>query len=464
MAQVKRCAVYRTMKRIGHIIWRGAAITVVSLVTIHTDAAAQAKPRGAGRTPFVDPILSAADSAAPLTRYASPDACVAAVRRIRRQAYWSQDPDTLPVDSDRVLPAEAQAARTCGRHFSMDSVLERSLGALQQLALLAGDDAWAGDVVRRRVTLAARQPVVMRADILADALMYEVNAIPARFDVGDRLARALDSLGADAAQAQARAYDILASRAMALDSMTRARAYAARYMTAVAKIPREQRDDGWARETAEILALASLPMSGPLSDTAVRHYRETMTQLFGAAMAAPFAGLVGLPAPAVTGEFWPDSTTQPAIRPVAHRPSLVIFLDSRCGTHCVPDITTLKRLTARFGTQMDVVTSIQTRGFFRSVLLTDSSAEAGALRDYFSAYRQLPGTLVIATTPFTRRPAPDRRRVDHAVPTVQRYGASFGQHYDMTAVVVGTDGRVLWPPISLSRYDEPLFARLLGGR
>jgi hypothetical protein len=346
----------------------------------------------------------------------------------------------------------------------MDSVLERSLGALQQLALLAGDDAWAGDVVRRRVTLAARHPVSMRADILADALMYEVNAAPARFDVGERLARALDSLGAEAAQAQARAYDILATRAVTLDSMTQARAYAARYMIAVAKIPREQRDDGWARETAEILAIASLPMSGPLSDTTARHYRETMTQLFGAAIATPFAGLVGLPAPAVTGEFWPDSTVQPVIRPVAHRPSLVIFLDSRCGVYCVPHIAMLHRLAARFGARVDLVTSIQTRGFFRSVLLTDTSAEAGALREYYSAYRQLPGTLVVAATPFTHRPVPDRRRVDQAVPTVHRYGAELGQHCDMTAVVVGADGRVLWPPTLVSRYDEPLFVRLLGGQ
>jgi hypothetical protein len=341
-------------------------------------------------------------------------------------------------------------------------VLERSLGALQQLALLAGDDAWAGEVVRRRVTLAARHPAVARAAILSDAVQYEVGTIPARFDVADRLMQSLDSLGIDAAQARARAYDVLAKRAVAADTLRLARVYATRYMRVIAQMPRAQRDAGWARETAGMLALATLPTSGPLTDTTARRYRETMAQLFGAATTAPFVGLVGLPAPAVTGEFWPDSTVQPARRPAVHRPSLVIFLDSRCGTRCVPDIAMLNRLTARFGARLDIVTSIQTRGFFRSVLLTDSSAEAQALREYFSSYRALPGTWVVAATPFTHRPAPDRRRVDQAVPTVQRYGASWGQHYDMTAVVVGSDGRVVWPPTPLTRYFEPLFVHLLG--
>lgn len=441
-------------------------MTCVTMVTILAVSSGESHSQSVNmRSRAPSPVaIPALDSLTPDLHYASPDACLAAVHRIDAAVFWGQEPDTLPADSERVSNEEARTARSCGHVFSADSVLERSLGALQRLALTANDDAWDAEVLRRRVTLAARKPALARAAILADAAGAEVWSIPARLDVGERLARLLDSLGTEVALSRGQAYGGLMTRALIIDSLDRARRYAPRFMAAIIDMPREQRRDGWISGAATALALTMLPQGGPLSSDMARRYRDSVTALFGADQADPIVGRVGLPAPSVTGEFWPDTASKPVIRPTAGRRALIVFLDSRCGPNCAPDYALLKRLTARFASEVPITVVAQTRGYFRRVLLAEPVQEIARVRAYYSEYRRVPGTLVGTTTPFFKRPAPDRRRVDSLTATQQRYGSAWGGHYDVTAFVVNEDGLVVWPPMSLGGESEPLLVRLLNRR
>jgi hypothetical protein len=412
---------------------------------------------------IVAPTHTVADSLpAPVyERYGSPDACLAATRRIRNTLSWDGEPDTLPDRASRAIPpAVAAAARRCGARFVVDSVLEKSLDALQQLALLANDDAWAARVARRRIALVAHRPARARNMVLETILIEYLNASPIHFTQADTLFHLMDSTDANAQTPRFWAQQATFGAATRSNDAARARSAVAVWMHLLHQTPRAQRQGWQATMTGGMLAFTTLLGPAFPADSAFARYRDTIVALFGPDKANLVVGMIGHQAPRVSGNYTFGQSALTSGDHAMPKASLVVFLDERCGASCTSRYAVLRRLATRFGASLQMTVVTRTNGFLRNVLLVHPDSEADAIHHYLTGFFHLPGALVVETTPFQRNAAPDRRRVNGQTSLATQYPAP-PELGGMVAFVIDRNQRVVWPAITVAREQEPLLETVL---
>ena len=408
-------------------------------------------------------LFAAADKAPRYDRYATPAACVAGVKRIETRARWGQSPDTLPYDTARPLPAAAaELARRCIARFRPtggrpDSLARRNAHALFRLAAIAGDDSLAASSLR--LMLADQRLKADSVDLLFTVLGTSATARPVRLARSRAVAARLDTLGVIGDRSAGwwmsqHQLPLMAAQA-AMDSAAIA-GEAAGLLANVAALPPSVRDDGtFDVQVSGMQALTAemLPRLGGGIDSAIARLRRRADSILGprALATSPLGSalpLLGKRAPRLEADFWFGRPPGDSLLPRPGRVTLVQYVDPRC-TSC--DFAVLRRLKQRFGDKIDLVLLVATRGHFRSHPPLEPAREAELVREYYLDFHRLPATLGVSTTPFTRRPDPDRRRVDQRVPAVEGY------RYGAGALLVDRRGVLVFPATSATMPEAEAF-------
>jgi hypothetical protein len=125
-------------------------------------------------------------------------------------------------------------------------------------------------------------------------------------------------------------------------------------------------------------------------------------------------GPIGAHATPLTGPFWARHAAIDPPRPTPGMLALVVFnIRHDCGfASCGGAYRALQEIAGRYGNVLQITLVAQTQGYFRNRPPQTPREEAEAIRHYFLDNVKLPGALVVETTPFIKRPDPDRRRVN----------------------------------------------------
>lgn len=417
------------------------------------------------------------ERATDLSRYATVDACLAATTRIgdsvnapRRLALAIAPPTRSEVLS---LPPEViDAARRCSAQWSAATVALTDYSLLLPLYLQAGRDADARQLVTRRLAAVPMHDDSAMAALLDSTAKIYIAAVPLRIaDVEALLAayarlpgttfRIFGRVGLLSALVGAadRSGDTLHARLAAeqvvqlaqdvsdVDKHTTAWVELEVYQVARAidYLSRFSQLDSLRRSTAGYVALvrANWARAGATPDSPIGEHAK-----------------------ALVGEFWFAPGTRhavpPSVRPKPGALSLITFLDD-CSSRtlqCLGTYASLQRIHQQFpDVELTIVT--QTFGFFFDQEPPTPGEEAELYRRWWLEARQLPATLVVAQTPFTRMPAPDRRRMNQL--TANQINYSFGQRWKVSSrmsFLVDRDGIII-EAAALDRDNEPRFDQLL---
>jgi hypothetical protein len=414
-------------------------------------------------------LFAAADSAPRYERYGTPAACVAAVRRLEVRARWGQNPDTLPYNRAVTLPpAAVELARSCLRRFrpaaeTPDSLARRNAPAIFRLAAMVGNDSVAASSLES--TLSEQRLKADSLDLLFTAAAVSAAGRPVHLALARTLAARLDRLGAVGERATGwwmSQHQLPLQAALAeLDSAAIA-GEAAALLANIGALPKAMVAAGiYDVQFSGVQALAAemLPAinAGQVDSAVARLIRRGGEILTPGALEASRLGaalpLLGKSAPPLAADFWFGRPAGDTLFPRSGRVTLVQYLDSRC-SFC--DYSVLRRLKQRFGDRLDLVLVVETKGHFRSHPPLDPAREAELLRAFYLDFHRLPAILAVSTTPFTRHPAPDRRRVDQKVPAVERY------RYGAGGLLVDRRGILVFPATTATmRESEALVGRVI---
>jgi hypothetical protein len=333
--------------------------------------------------------------------------CLAAVERVSDSVRWGLlrlGPDE---DQGREGPQIVETARRCGARFSVDTAGPLDLPLLGDLLFDAAQDSLAAAVLARQLALlpADASPQV-RAGLMVKAIgFYRRGGSLRRLRVAwaERLVGEIARLGWEARWERLQVYtEFIHFHANAVNDTVRFDRYARAALALADSLPQtDYRVQG-------------------LVQLVIPQYRRLRALARGESVAPVRPGIV----PSLDGAFWfrrPDATTP---RPTRGRPGLVAFVEAGCPprSDCWSEYAWLRELHRRFGDALEITLVTHTHGYFRSYPPLEPAEEADLLRKYFFDFLQLPGALVVETTPFVRRQAPDNRRVDrHPLPNVTKY-------------------------------------------
>jgi hypothetical protein len=410
---------------------------------------------------------------ADVTRYTTAEECLAASERAK-QALESWGPvwaDTLQLTPERAtapLPAPlVETARRCGARFAAATAPVIDFAPLMELFLLAGRDADAATIVRRRLAAIPATALRERAAVLDSALNGYVtvpfgnpgltNAQPVRLEAAESLlvdrARVPDTLLG--VQDRIRPVWMLLRAARRAGDTARAERVAKRFLELGARLSSAERRTEWG-EISRLLTYFALSMQheralldslrhGTAGYVALR--RGDWSKATGERGVA-FRMPVGQPAATIEGDFWfgagtPDSGIA---RSSKGKVALVVFVEHGCidpSMNCWPAYASLRRLAARFPA-LAITLVARTRGYFSAMAPPPPEQEANALRQWWQEFHHLPGALAVTSTTFFRLDAPDRRRVDRptANETHYSFGRTFGADPGM-ALLVDRNGIVI---------------------
>lgn len=351
--------------------------------------------------------------------------CLAATRRVRTREQNAQPfADTLPYDPPReVSPAIAATARDCARPLLTQPVVDDELYALVELADAMRDDTLALAAVRRRAALTGS--TAEKAKLLANAVGQFMNPNDTvRPSLAHAITADLDAMGDDLIAERVKVHwALMWGSWVTLD--TALATEAASLLSTIRSVPEKARRDFVFNGMFALWVQNAQTFQEYGIDSATAKFRADLDSLIGPEVIAslPFFSLLGKPAPPVTGDFWFGRAPGDSIYPRKGHVTVIEFTDANlCFTNCRPAFAVLRRWKQRFGDELDVVIADRTHGYLRDMLLTDPRAEAEALRDYYLGFERVPGVVAVSSTPFTRRPDPDRRRVEGKVPNDSTYG------------------------------------------
>jgi hypothetical protein len=407
-----------------------------------------------------------------VARYTTVEECLAAAGRVRIRVelsgpVWS---DTLPLTAAQAaapLPAAViETARRCGARFAAQTEPVTDFAPLQQLFLLAGRDADATTILRRRLAVSAPTALRERAAVLDSALqgyLYvafgdaQMRPQPVRLVAAESLlvevGRLPDTVHAIAAR-MLPAFQLLRAAKNAGDTAMVQRV-ARRYLDIVNRASRADRRDPFYQGFAAISAYTALIMR---DETALLDSLRHGTRGYIAFKRAAWAKAsgerpdalrfpIGAQAAAVEGSVWFGRDDASTPRPSRGKLGLVVFLDYDCRGNsngkCWPAYASLRRLAHRFPT-LEVTVMARTHGFFSQMAPPTPAEEAQAFHEWWQAFHRLPGALAVTATDFWRLDDPDRRRVDR--PTANETHYSFGHSWELTpgmAFLVDRDGTIL---------------------
>jgi hypothetical protein len=385
------------------------------------------------------------------TRYTAPAMCVAAAERVR-DSTWSwgaAERDTFPLDPQEALPGPvAETARRCAVRFRGDDATPSELPALMQLALFAGDDSLAQRMLDRHIEMLRQRPVVERAAVLYTALESDLAAHPIRLAAAERTTAALDQLGPSAWHERLFAHDALYQYSLSVLDTVGVRREGTVWIADLRAshsplAGSELAQVHIAERASSARFVAALRDSSAVAINAIR--RNSIATMFGTQLADRLLGAVGHPAPPLNNDY-SFETPKPSHDASARRLDLLVYVDHRCRlADCAPDFAVLRRLQQRY--QIPTTLVARTYGFFRERPPVGPTEEAAAMRDYFLGFLALPASLRATTTPFTRLPDPDRRRIDGEITAYAVYGfpqSSGPGSQGNIAVLIDAEGTVVF--------------------
>jgi hypothetical protein len=355
----------------------------------------------------------APDPPAPYTRYAFPIEC-AQVQARRERLFWrDQRPDTVyhPPLGDVPLPFAVASAGACVNRYQLASVPQRDLIGYGAALLDAQKWTTAEQAYQRLLTALEGASVYERARALQ--LMVEKYAeTTGQLPVALSYLRQLEALGDVAAPERMLGQLAIVQRAQFADSLSLLDSA----VTGALRASRALTGDSAKRyalvSANAYLALADLHARRHHADSAiaaVQMARTTLGPLRPIVMMvlqgaeAPYQ-LLGKPAPKLQASVWFGGEGAATQRPVAGKPTLVVFANHNCGNRCYPGYSVLRRLYAKYASAgLQIVIASRTMGYYKDDLVQPDS-EATLVHKYFVDDLKLPPlTLAVWKTPFERR-------------------------------------------------------------
>lgn len=374
--------------------------------------------------------------------YQTPEQCLSAVDRELRAASWGAV-DTLPWRADRAMPAETIAtARRCAARWTPSTVASADLRPAVRLFLLAGRDADAERTMARLLAEPADTDFGRPLQLREMAHLY-LDVRPARMDAAERAVAALDSLGLSAARERLAAHEAFITFSRAAGNDTAARRHASAWLQIADALSAEQRTALHVAVQAPDMAYVTVfPLLGDSGTAAIARLTRVRAAQAMHMSASAVSSWVGKPSVPVTGIRF-DPPHQDVAYGARRPPTLLVYVDDQCQPRaCYPAYAMLRRLAHQFGEALQITLVSHTRGNFHGIVTPDTLDEARRQAEYFLQELALPGTLIVSVTPLTRRPDPDRRIVDGAIPNFTYYGVPTDRHSLGTAVLVlDRDGR-----------------------
>ncbi len=389
-----------------------AVLTVVTSVVVITLSAQMAVAQSPGAqpkaTPGISAIFSPPANSVDWSHYDHPSECQHIVMRMIDSVAWGRRADTMQYQLSDTLPTIAvQAAQRCLGRFPIAAVRGFQLPILLNLAIQSNDDATVREVIAQQLALTPIDSVGIRAAILDVAVRTLVDARPARVALAQVFANQADSLGDKALWWRATiqmTLQKLATYNVDLDGMM---AHSKVIIDYLKRVPLNTIPEVYRAQIALLMIpyeQANLHWFRYLKNHAEEDftaYAETMRSIGHV--------LVGLPAPAVAGDFWFSRGAQssaPVSGPVAMKSnavSLVVFIDQMKGESArFYGYAWLKRLQNRFP-DLQILLMGVTNGYFRDLEVPMTTQnEAAFVEKYLLDSLGLPGVLSLSTRSYQK--------------------------------------------------------------
>ena len=396
------------------------------------------------------------DTTVDVAKYATVEECLAAAGRVR---FGQRVQEALTVWRDTIMegflksrldsePAPVvAAARRCGARFAEPEAALDGFPLLLRLYLVAGRDADAQALVARRLAaLPATARRAQRAAVIDTAVKLYMDAQPARLAAAESLLLQFANDGADRVE-RLSIYAEMMGKASNLGDSVVARRWAEQVLAVGDSLTDAERHSaefkrrfpdgarGLMFGAVRILIGQRLLLDSLRKSTAAFGALERASWAHAAKMRPEaFPIPVGKRASAVKAEFWFPRAAADDQWPRPGHVSIVAFVDCHGaprpddlhppgGGPCGKEGAALRRWAHRFPA-LDIVVVSHTHGFFMYEPPPEPAAEAEWMHKWVEAWA--PGaTLAVATTPFWRLPAPDRRVIgqDNANDSTYSFGS-----------------------------------------
>jgi len=407
----------------------------------------------------------------PYDNYPAPSACVSVGQRAMAAAIWDQITDTLPIDPDRRVVAEAQAEiRRCLQQvlpggMNVRGVPERDVAALFFLGRGLALDSIATPAWHR--ALGQQRIRDDSTTILWHLSGSYANGSPTNLATTRRIGAWLDTLGVigerpllpndsfwisqhgDANELARALFDTAAMRAEIAGIRKNAAA-----LPPAGKKGSELTVIG---AQAEELLLALL--QNPQSDSAVAALKAKALEQLGPQQEEEGYGgamlMLGEHYGPLHPDFWFGRNPSDSIFPRPGRITLVQVVVPRFCT-CEEMAATLHRLKARFGDSLDILLVLQTAGHFNGRVKLTPAEEAAAFDQRIHQEWKVDGVVGVYTTTFVPNADPDRRLVAQVIPELRHI--RFGND----AMIIDRRGKmILAGAISASPWQERTLIKLV---
>lgn len=381
-----------------------------------------------------------------LSRYNTPGYCLGAMDG-RQSAIWRSINDTKRVagQASDTLPTDVIATgRACLAGLKLDAIPAYELYNLMRLAVRFGDTTMVWSAIRRQLALATTDEE--RGYALSDAVEATLSAHPIQHTLAMSLLGRLDDIGVGAHVPRLLAHAKMREYAYFIRFDTAAIMREGKLMAQIETLfsPEERR--WWRNELGSVfedsISLAWYQHDPNLTAN-VRGYferrvaavpewglNEDQQGLFIARL-AQLTESIGQTVQPLEGDFWfPDTVKQP--QPPAGRVTLMFMVEKSNGAE-TDQIAMLRRLYTKYHAKgLDILLISKTQGYSWSSPPQEPADEAKTIAWYYRDYLKLPFTVMVAETPFTRRP--DGRRMDGIIP--------FRTRYPTPQIMVGRDRRI----------------------
>jgi hypothetical protein len=435
-----------------------------------------------------------------VTRYATVEECLSATARVRTSVegwatVWA---DTLQLTPERakapLAAAIVETARRCSARLpAADTAPVTDFAPLMQLYLLAGRDADAETIMRRRLARIAPTALRERIAVLDSAVQgylsttfgsqlrfqSQMYANPVRLPAAESLLVEVGRLPDTLHTVKDRllpVFNFLRAAKVAGDT-ARIQWASQQYLNLDTRLSGvDRRSEFYAGIGAPLAYLALAAQQEAAQLDSLRHSTAAYVAFQRAAWAHASGELpealgfpIGERAPVIAGDFWFHRDDSSATRPSKGKVSLVVFLDTKC--HMAPDCwgpyASMHRLAQRFPA-LDITVAVRTHGYFSQMAPPTPAGEAEVMREWWQEFHQVPGALAVTNTDFWRLDPPDRRRIDRATPNETHY--SFGRTWqtipgmaflvDKGGTIVGVGMLGMHDVVAVPDVEE-LFARLI---
>jgi hypothetical protein len=427
------------------------------------------------------------------------DECIAAMNRLliernHADTVWRDTAGFVPQDLRQPLPEEIVTMGTqCMTKVTVDTLPLKHADFWAGALLKVNRDA---DVAKLYQRLLDSTPVAERFKVFSGMLRTYWNVRPVRMKaVNDTYMRAIQDLPADSVHWILSIKSTMARMYRLMGDDTTAAMFVGEIFSLWDTLPPAVRMNPEYQFVAfmglllltEEQGLDSLRRS---TDAYYAYYKSIVLRIF-----PTFVEQIplGMQIPKIIGDFWfesvpetrnttgtgvPYRASSPHVRPVPGTVNLIAFLQAGCHSaiisfvngrgnsvpFCWETLAAIRRLK-RLYPKLEVTVVANTYGNLGDGPPLTPAQEADTLAKYFLEFHRIPGTMVVATTPFFRFSGPDQRRIDQESEIMKRFtinGIPFARLGNV--LLVDEEGKVFHNGAIFSSSDntEQQVARKIG--